>query len=33
MLALIFSILPQVIVFAIFQKKIIGGVNVGGVKG
>lgn len=33
MLALIFSILPQVIVFLIFQKKIIGGVNVGGVKG
>ena len=32
MLALLFSILPQVIVFAIFQKKIIGGVNVGGVK-
>lgn len=33
MLALIFSILPQVIVFLIFQKRIIGGVNVGGVKG
>lgn len=33
MLALIFSVLPQVIIFAIFQKQIIGGVNVGGVKG
>ena len=33
MLALLFSILPQVVVFIIFQKKIIGGVNVGGVKG
>ncbi len=33
MLAILFSILPQVVVFAIFQKKIIGGVNLGGVKG
>lgn len=33
MLALIFSILPQVIFFIIFQRRIIGGINVGGVKG
>lgn len=33
MLALLFSILPQVILFACFQRQIMGGVNVGGVKG
>lgn len=33
MLALIFSIAPQVIIFAIFQRQIMGGINVGGVKG
>lgn len=33
MLALLFSMLPQIIIFALFQKKIIGGINVGGVKG
>ncbi len=33
MLAILFSILPQIIIFAMFQKQIIGGVNVGGVKG
>jgi len=33
MLAIIFSMIPQVIVFALFQKQIMGGINVGGVKG
>lgn len=33
MLALLFSIIPQAVVYAIFQKRIIGGINVGGVKG
>lgn len=33
MLAVIFSILPQVIIFSLFQKQIVGGINVGGVKG
>jgi len=33
MLMTLFSILPQLIVFALFQKKIIGGINIGGVKG
>ena len=33
MIALFFSVIPQIVVFAIFQKQIIGGVNVGGVKG
>lgn len=33
MIALLFSMLPQIIIFALFQKKIIGGINVGGVKG
>ena len=33
MLAILFSILPQLIIFIIFQKRIIGGVNIGGVKG
>ena len=33
MLAVIFSMIPQILVFTIFQKQIIGGINVGGVKG
>lgn len=33
MLAILFSILPQLLIFAVFQKKIIGGVSVGAVKG
>lgn len=33
MLTILFAIVPQLIVFALFQKYIIGGVNLGGVKG
>ncbi|MBO5060986.1 MAG: carbohydrate ABC transporter permease [Clostridia bacterium] len=33
MLALLFAMIPQLIIFAVFQRQIIGGVNVGGVKG
>ena len=33
MLAILFTIIPQVLIFGIFQKQIIGGINVGGVKG
>ena len=33
MLAIFFSMIPQVVVFVIFQKQIMGGINVGGVKG
>lgn len=33
MLALLFAMAPQLIIFAIFQKHIIGGINLGGVKG
>ena len=33
MLAILFSILPQMVVFVLFQNKIIGGVNIGAVKG
>lgn len=33
MLAILFSILPQMLIFALFQKYIIGGINLGGVKG
>lgn len=33
MLALIFAVAPQIIIFALFQKHIVGGINVGGVKG
>lgn len=33
MLAIIFSLIPQVIIFLFFQRFIIGGVNAGGVKG
>ena len=33
MLAVIFSLIPQILVFSIFQNQIMGGINVGGVKG
>ncbi len=33
MIALIFSIIPQMVVFILFQKQIMGGINLGGVKG
>ncbi len=33
MLALLFAMIPQLIIFAVFQKQMIGGINVGGVKG
>lgn len=33
MMGILFAILPQVVVFSIFQKHIIGGINLGGVKG
>lgn len=33
MLALLFSVIPQMVIFAIFQKQIMGGINIGGVKG
>lgn len=33
MIALLFAILPQLIVYCIFQKHIVGGINIGGVKG
>ncbi len=33
MIAILFSIIPQLLIFSIFQKHIMGGVNVGGVKG
>lgn len=33
MLALIFAIAPQILIFSLCQKYIVGGVNVGGVKG
>lgn len=33
MLSLLFSMIPTFILFAIFQNKIIGGMNIGGVKG
>lgn len=33
MFGIVFSVLPQIIVFSIFQKHIIGGINLGGVKG
>ena len=32
-MALVFSSIPPFIIFAIFQKRILGGVNIGGVKG
>ncbi|MBE7015502.1 MAG: carbohydrate ABC transporter permease [Ruminococcaceae bacterium] len=33
MMGILFSILPQLVVFALFQKHIMGGINLGGVKG
>ena len=33
MMGIIFAIAPQILVFALFQKHIIGGLNLGGVKG
>jgi len=33
MMGIIFAVLPQLLIFAIFQKHIIGGMNLGGVKG
>lgn len=33
MLAIIFSIIPQVVIFAVFQKNIVGGISTGAVKG
>lgn len=33
MIALFFSVIPQIVIFAIFQKQIMGGINIGGVKG
>ena len=33
MMGILFSILPQLLVFALFQKHIMGGINLGGVKG
>ena len=33
LLALLFSMLPQIIIFALFQKRIMGGLNAGAVKG
>jgi len=33
LLALLFSMLPQIIIFAVFQKRIMGGLNAGAVKG
>lgn len=33
MMGIIFAVLPQLIIFSLFQKHIIGGMNLGGVKG
>lgn len=33
MLALLFAMIPQLIIFAVFQKQIVGGINIGAVKG
>lgn len=33
MISLLFAMIPQLLIFAIFQKRIIGGINIGGVKG
>ena len=33
MMGIIFAVLPQLVIFAFFQKHIIGGMNLGGVKG
>ena len=32
LLGLLFAMLPKIIVFALFQKRIMGGINIGGVK-
>lgn len=32
-MALVFAGIPPFIIFAVFQKKILGGINIGGVKG
>ena len=33
MMGIIFAVLPQLLIFSIFQKHIMGGINLGGVKG
>lgn len=33
LLGLLFAMLPQIVIFAFFQKRIMGGINIGGVKG
>lgn len=33
LLAVFFSLLPQLLIFILFQKQIVGGINIGGVKG
>ena len=33
MMGILFSVLPQLVIFGIFQKHIMGGINLGGVKG
>lgn len=33
MTAVMFSIIPQIIIFVLFQKQIVSGINIGGVKG
>ena len=33
MMMLLFSVIPQFTVFLLFQKYIVGGINIGGVKG
>jgi len=32
-MALVFASIPPFVIFAIFQKQILGGVNIGGIKG
>ena len=32
-MALVFASIPPFVIFAVFQRRILGGVNVGGVKG
>lgn len=32
-MALVFSSVPPFLIFAVFQKRIVGGINIGGVKG
>lgn len=33
LMAVLFAVIPQVVIFVLFQKQIIGGINLGGVKG